>query len=424
MVPVSVALDPPRRDAVTSSAVPAVDVVVRWGDWVLAAAELSPPRSFSVGEEGCDVVLPKEIVGAPSAPVLLARWDGDVRLIVAQTARVTLDGKGKRLTAERAIARGKALASTSVRDAAEVTLAPGRTAALHFGPVTIEVTRSEGSPRAQRDPVIGRRLALSHVASLATHALALIALSALGSSVVDEDYQRGITAEQIYELQRRLQAISETEQEDRYTDHLKGYERRARRNERRIEAFLASIREDEWMDSLGGDQAWSGKTIAQAQAQVRGDTQSDDMLGLFYERPVRPVVTAPPPVAISTRPTSYTLPAEPARNSPGPKVRMGAVSVSGRLPPEVVQRIVRQNFGRFRLCYENGLRNNPNLQGRVAVRFVVGRDGAVSNVGNGGSDMPDGGVVSCVVRAFYGLSFPEPERGIVTIVYPIMFSPG
>ncbi|MGK4005624.1 AgmX/PglI C-terminal domain-containing protein [Sorangium sp. So ce1036] len=107
-----------------------------------------------------------------------------------------------------------------------------------------------------------------------------------------------------------------------------------------------------------------------------------------------------------------------------PRVRMGATSVSGRLPPEVIQRIVRQNFGRFRLCYENGLRNNPNLQGRVAVRFVIGRDGAVSNVGNGGSDLPDSGVVSCVVRAFYGLSFPQPEGGIVTVVYPIMLSPG
>ena len=41
---------------------------------------------------------------------------------------------------------------------------------------------------------------------------------------------------------------------------------------------------------------------------------------------------------------------------------MGATSVSGRLPPEVIQRIVRQNFGRFRLCYENGLRSNPNLR--------------------------------------------------------------
>ena len=107
-----------------------------------------------------------------------------------------------------------------------------------------------------------------------------------------------------------------------------------------------------------------------------------------------------------------------------PKVRMGATQVSGRLPPEVIQRIVRQNYGRFRMCYEQGLAKNPNLEGRVAVRFVIGRDGSVSNVSNGGSDIPDSGVVQCVIRAYYGLSFPQPEGGIVTVVYPIMFSPG
>jgi Ca-activated chloride channel family protein len=107
-----------------------------------------------------------------------------------------------------------------------------------------------------------------------------------------------------------------------------------------------------------------------------------------------------------------------------PQVRMGATTVSGRLPPEVIQRIVRQSFGRFRLCYENGLRNNPNLQGRVAVRFVIDRGGQVAQVGNGGSDLPDASVVSCVVHSFSSLSFPQPEEGIVTVVYPITFSPG
>jgi hypothetical protein len=107
-----------------------------------------------------------------------------------------------------------------------------------------------------------------------------------------------------------------------------------------------------------------------------------------------------------------------------PSVRMGATSVSGRLPPEVIQRIVRQNFGRFRMCYENGLKSNPNLTGRVSVSFVIGVDGSVSSVGNGGSDLPDSGVVSCVVRSFGGLSFPQPEGGVVKVTYPIMFSPG
>ena len=105
-------------------------------------------------------------------------------------------------------------------------------------------------------------------------------------------------------------------------------------------------------------------------------------------------------------------------------VRAGAATVSGRLPPEVIQRIVRQNMARFRLCYETGLLNNPALAGRVNVRFVIGRDGTVSNVGQTGSDLPDPGVVSCVTRGFHRLSFPQPEGGIVTVTYPIVFSPG
>lgn len=106
-----------------------------------------------------------------------------------------------------------------------------------------------------------------------------------------------------------------------------------------------------------------------------------------------------------------------------PKLRMGATQISGRLPPEVIQRIARQNFGRFRLCYENGLTRNPTLQGRVVTRFTIGRDGSVSQTADGGSDLPDAGVVRCVVSAFRGLSFPEPESGVVTVVYPLSFEP-
>lgn len=106
-----------------------------------------------------------------------------------------------------------------------------------------------------------------------------------------------------------------------------------------------------------------------------------------------------------------------------PRMGWDETSVSGRLPPEIVQRIVRQNFGRFRFCYERGLGANPTLAGRVTVRFVIARDGSVAQVQNGGSDLTDPAVVSCVVRAFYGLSFPQPEGGIVTVTYPILFSP-
>lgn len=107
-----------------------------------------------------------------------------------------------------------------------------------------------------------------------------------------------------------------------------------------------------------------------------------------------------------------------------PRMVASEPSVSGRLPPQVIQRIVRQNFGRFRMCYEKALSQNPNLQGRVQVRFMIDRSGAVSNALNAGSSLPDAAAVGCVVRGFYGLSFPKPEAGSVQVSYPIMFSPG
>jgi hypothetical protein len=100
-----------------------------------------------------------------------------------------------------------------------------------------------------------------------------------------------------------------------------------------------------------------------------------------------------------------------------------AFHANGRLPPEVIQRAVRANFGRFRGCYESALRTNPSLTGRVAVKFVIDRTGAVSTAQDGGSDLPDQGVIACVVRSFGNLSFAQPEGGIVTVTYPIQFAP-
>jgi hypothetical protein len=54
---------------------------------------------------------------------------------------------------------------------------------------------------------------------------------------------------------------------------------------------------------------------------------------------------------------------------------------------------------------------------------VIDRTGAVAVAADGGSDIPDEGVRRCVVSSFLSLSFPAPENGSVTVVYPIVFSP-
>ncbi len=108
----------------------------------------------------------------------------------------------------------------------------------------------------------------------------------------------------------------------------------------------------------------------------------------------------------------------------GPRpIREGRPEVGGHLGAEVIQRVVRANFGRFRNCYEQGLRANPGLTGRVTTKFMIGRDGAVTVSADGGSDLPDAAVVSCVVRSFQSLSFPSPQGGQVTVTYPLSFTP-
>ena len=105
-----------------------------------------------------------------------------------------------------------------------------------------------------------------------------------------------------------------------------------------------------------------------------------------------------------------------------PSLRASKAQVNGRLPPEIIQRIVRQSFGRMRMCYEAGLKRNPSLEGRVAVKFVIDRSGAVAMASTTDRSMNDGEVASCIERAFQSMSFPEPEGGIVTVVYPLVLS--
>jgi hypothetical protein len=137
--------------------------------------------------------------------------------------------------------------------------------------------------------------------------------------------------------------------------------------------------------------------------------------------------SAPPPAPDShasargkaTPPTAKTT----AKTTRG-TVTVGQLTVSGRLGPDLVRRVVDGNNSRFRLCYEQGLARIPTMTGSLDVRFVIGRDGSVSNVSQTRADLPDTGVMHCVMSAFYGLRFPAPEGGIVTVVYPLRFRPG
>jgi TonB family protein len=118
-----------------------------------------------------------------------------------------------------------------------------------------------------------------------------------------------------------------------------------------------------------------------------------------------------------------TAAAAPTHSASAPegKLMTGSTTVSGRLPPEVIQRVVRQHMAVLRACYQQGLARNPSLSGTVKVKFVIDASGAVTSVSDAGSDLPDEDVKTCVRNQIKTFSFPQPEGGIVTVTYPFVF---
>ena len=104
------------------------------------------------------------------------------------------------------------------------------------------------------------------------------------------------------------------------------------------------------------------------------------------------------------------------------RARMGAISVSGTLPPEVIQRIVRQHFAKLAACYDKGLAANATLEGRVIMTFEIQADGSVKDAQSGG-DLPSQAVLACFAKVFGAFTFPQPESGVVKVSLPIGLSP-
>ncbi len=194
----------------------------------------------------------------------------------------------------------------------------------------------------------------------------------------------------------------------------------------RADALLAQTRVDA-LEAKG-----DAKSLAAAGAIARAHKvlaksaswlvlESDEM---FLENGIARAVRSAPPKQVGPIATTSSAPGVLAGHVARPiALRMAFVQVTGRFPAERIQHIVHMNRARVSFCYEQGLRANPTLAGRVAIKFVIGRDGAVVAAADAGSDLPDAAVVACVADVFRDMAFPTPEGGIVSVVYPFLLTP-
>jgi hypothetical protein len=98
-------------------------------------------------------------------------------------------------------------------------------------------------------------------------------------------------------------------------------------------------------------------------------------------------------------------------------------SVVGNVSADAVERIIRINYGRFRLCYEHALAKDATLAGRIEIKFTIGADGYAKSITHDGSTLADKDLMGCVDRNVALLSFDPPTSGIATITYPLIFAP-
>ena len=151
------------------------------------------------------------------------------------------------------------------------------------------------------------------------------------------------------------------------------------------------------------------KTLTDPEARRETREALREKLGARFPRPQ--ASSAPPPVAPAALP-------EPIPEGPSIK-------------PEYIQQRVREDF--FPLakgCYEDMLKLHPKATGKVALHFTIVGDESVGgiveavNVGDE-STLRDDEFDTCMTESMMSMSFPPPKGGgVVTVVYPIDFSPG
>jgi outer membrane biosynthesis protein TonB len=93
--------------------------------------------------------------------------------------------------------------------------------------------------------------------------------------------------------------------------------------------------------------------------------------------------------------------------------------VEGGLTKDQIAAVINRHMGEVIYCYEKGLQVNPDLAGRVSMKFVINGGGRVSSANVGGSSLNNVKVEACIVNRLRGWPFPKPVGGVnVKVEYP------
>lgn len=95
------------------------------------------------------------------------------------------------------------------------------------------------------------------------------------------------------------------------------------------------------------------------------------------------------------------------------------VTVEGGLDQDQIIAVINRNKGQITYCYEQGLRAQPTIGGRVAVSFIIGPNGKISKANVAESSLGSRTVESCMIARMKTWQFPRPVGAVnVDVLYP------
>ncbi|WP_415063420.1 AgmX/PglI C-terminal domain-containing protein [Bdellovibrio sp.] len=96
--------------------------------------------------------------------------------------------------------------------------------------------------------------------------------------------------------------------------------------------------------------------------------------------------------------------------------------ITGGLDREIIAQYIKSKLGQILYCYERQLSANPDLFGKVAVRFTIGPSGSVEQQLIGDTTLKNATVEGCILNRVAAWKFPSPQGGTrVLVTYPFLF---
>jgi hypothetical protein len=98
----------------------------------------------------------------------------------------------------------------------------------------------------------------------------------------------------------------------------------------------------------------------------------------------------------------------------------------GDLDPAKVASIVRSHLGELKDCFDQALRTNPNLAGKIVLHWTIQSSGSVTAISLESNTVADRAMPPCIQAKLAAWHFPPPTGGAVEVSFPFVFqsSPG